>query len=144
IGVSRIRALARAIGRFFAGRPNPVVAVFAAAIILARGTMLIIDLNARYHAAINAAEQSARSFAAVLAEHTARTFEAVDRTLGQAELIRHQVEAGRYATTESVQQDLRRLQQASPLLIALNWTNAAGDVEAHSSEGGPPRPNISD
>src|SRR5262249_41095269 len=105
MGVSRIRALARAIGKFFAGRPNHVVVAFAAAIILARGTMLIADLNGRYHAAISAAEQSARSFAEVLAEHTARTFEAVDRTLGQAELIRRDVESGRYATTEAVQQD---------------------------------------
>ena len=144
MGVSRIGALARAIGQFFAARPNHVVAVFGAVIILARGTMLIIDLDARYHAAIAAAEQSARSFAEVLAEHTARTFEAVDRTLGQAELIRRNVEAGRYATTEAVQQDLRRLQQTSPLLIALNWTNAVGDIEAHSSAGGPPRRNIAD
>jgi diguanylate cyclase (GGDEF)-like protein len=142
--VSRIGALARAIGQFFAARPNHVVVVFAAAIILARGTMLIIDLNARYHAAIAAAEQSAHSFAAVLAEHTARTFEAVDRTLGEAALIRRDVEAGRYATAEAVRQDLRRLQQTSPVLIALNWTNAAGDVAAHSFEGGPPRPNIAD
>jgi diguanylate cyclase (GGDEF)-like protein/PAS domain S-box-containing protein len=144
MGVSRIGALARAIGNFFAGRPNHVLACFAAVIILARGTMLLFDLDARYHGAIAAAEQSARSFAEVLAEHTARTFEAVDRTLGQAELIRRNVEAGRYATAEAVQQDLRRLQQTSPVLIALNWTNAAGDVEAHSSEGGPPRPNIAD
>jgi len=142
--VSRIGKLARAIGTFFAARPNHVVVVFAAAIILARGTMLIIDLNARYHAAIAAAEQSARSFAEVLAEHTARTFEAVDRTLGEAALIRRDVEAGRYATAEAVQQDLRRLQQTSPVLIALNWTNAAGDGAAHSFEGGPPRPNIAD
>ena len=144
MGVSRIGALARAIGNFFAGRPNHVLAGFAAVIILARGTMMLTDLDARYHGAVSAAEQSARSFAEVLAEHTARTFEAVDRTLGQAELIRRNVEAGRYATAEAVQQDLRRLQQTSPVLIALNWTNAAGDVEGHSSEGGPPRRNIAD
>lgn len=144
MSVSRISALARTIGQYLARRPNHVLVGFAAAIIVGRSAMLIADLDARYHGAISAAEQSARSFAEVLAEHTARTFEAVDRTLGQAELIRREVEAGRYATTEAVQQALRRLQQTSPVLIALNWTNAAGDVEAHSSEGGPPRPNIAD
>ena len=144
MGVSRIGALARTTGKFFAGRPNHVLAGFAVVIILARGTMMVSDLNARYHGAIAAAEQSARSFAEVLAEHTARTFEAIDRTMGEAALIRRDVEAGHYATAEAVQQDLRRLQQTSPLLIALNWTNAAGDIEAHSTEGGPPRPNIAD
>ena len=142
MGVSRIKALARAIGKYLAGRPNHVLFGFAAAIIIGRGAMLIVDLDARYHAAIAAAEQSARSFAEVLAEHTARTFEAVERTMGEAELIRRDAEAGRYGTAEAVRQDLRRLQQTSPVLIAIGWTNAAGDVLAHSYDGAPPRPNI--
>jgi len=140
--VSRINALARAIGKFLAGRPNHLLVAFAAVIILARGAMLIADLDARYHGAISAAEQSARSFAEVLAEHTARTFEAVDRTLGEVEAIRRDVKAGRYPTIEAVRQDLRRLQQTSPFLIAIGWTDAAGNVEAHSYTGAPPRLNI--
>jgi diguanylate cyclase (GGDEF)-like protein len=142
MGVGRIEALARAIGRYLASRPNYVLAGFAALIILGRGAMLIVDLDARYHAALSAAEQSARSFAQVLAEHTARTFEAVERTMGEAELIRRDADAGRYVTAEAVRQDLRRLQQTSPVLIAIGWTNAAGDVVAHSYDGAPPRPNI--
>jgi len=130
--VSRIKARARAIGKYLASRPNHVLFGFAAAIIIGRGAMLIVDLDARYHAAIAAAEQSARSFAQVLAEHTARTFEAVERTMGEAELIRRDADAGRYVTAEAVRQDLRRLQQTSPVLIAIGWTNAAGDVVAHS------------
>jgi hypothetical protein len=144
MGVSRIKALARAIGKYLASRPNYVLVGFAASIIIGRGTMLGFDLDARYHAATAAAEQSARSFAEVLAEHTARTFEAVDRTLGEVELIRRDVEAGRYATAEAVHEALRRLQKASPLLIAVGWTNAAGDVEAHSYPGALPRRNIAE
>jgi diguanylate cyclase (GGDEF)-like protein len=142
MGVSRIKALGRAVGNYLATRPNHLLVMFAAMIIVARATMLLFDLHARYDGALAAAEQSARSFAAVLAEHTARTFEAVDRTLGQAELIRRDAEAGRYATAEAAHQALRRLQQTSPVLIAIGWTNAAGDVVAHSYEGAPPRLNI--
>jgi diguanylate cyclase (GGDEF)-like protein len=142
MGASRIRALGRTVGKYLATRPNHVLVTFAAMIILARGAMLLVDVDARYDGALAAAEQSALGFAEVLAEHTARTFEAVDRTLGQAELIRRDTEAGRYATTEAVHQALRRLQQSSPVLVRLGWTNAAGDVEAHSYEGTPPRQNI--
>jgi diguanylate cyclase (GGDEF)-like protein/PAS domain S-box-containing protein len=142
MGASRIKALGRTVGQYLATRPNHVLVGFAAMIILARGAMLAVDLDARYHGSLVAAEQSARSFAEVLAEHTARTFEAVDRTLGQVELIRRDADAGRYATAEAVHQALRRLQQASPVLIAIGWTNAAGEVVAHTYEGAPPRPNI--
>src|SRR5262245_2675324 len=105
MNVGRIKALARTIGRYLSGRPNRVLVAFAAFIIIGRGTMLGFDLEARYHAALAAAEQSARSFAQVLAEHTARTFEAVDRTIGTVELIRRDAEAGRYATAEAVHED---------------------------------------
>jgi diguanylate cyclase (GGDEF)-like protein/PAS domain S-box-containing protein len=142
MGVSRVKALARAVGEYLASRPNYVLAGFAAVIILGRGTMLMAELDARYHAALAAAEQSSRSFAQVLAEHTARTFEAVDRTLGAVELIRRDADAGRYPTADAVRQALHGLQQTSPVLIAVGWSDAAGEVTAHSYEGAAPRPNI--
>src|ERR1043166_24127 len=142
MGVSRINALARAIGKYLASRPNRVLVAFAAFIIIGRGTMLGFALDARYHAAIPAPDRPGRGFAQVLAEHPARPFEAVDRTIGAAELIRRDADAGRYATAESVHEDLRRLQQTSRALIAIGWANAAGDVVAHSYEAAPPRPNI--
>src|ERR1043166_2213626 len=119
MGVSRIKLLARAIGKYLASRPNHVLVAFAAFIIIGRGTMLGFDLDARYHAALAAAEQSARSFAQVLAEHTARTFEAVDHAIGAAELIRRDADAGRYPTGEAVHEDLPRLEQTSRALIAI-------------------------
>jgi diguanylate cyclase (GGDEF)-like protein/PAS domain S-box-containing protein len=142
--VGRIAALTRAIGRALIGRPNRVVVSFAVLVVVVRAALLLTDLNARYHAAISAAEQSARSFAEVLAEHTARTFEAVDRTMHEAELIHRDSTAGRYPTVESVHDALRHLQQSSPVLISIGWTNAAGDLQAHSHEGRPPRSNIAD
>jgi diguanylate cyclase (GGDEF)-like protein/PAS domain S-box-containing protein len=142
MGVSRVKAAARAIARTLARHPNRLLVGFAAFVVLARAVFLIGDLSARHDAMIAAAEQSARSFAEVLAEHTARTFEAVDRTLRQVEIIRRDAAAGLYPNAAAVQDALRRLQQTSPLLIALGWTNAAGDVAAHSYEGAPPRPNL--
>ncbi|HEV3394603.1 MAG TPA: EAL domain-containing protein [Xanthobacteraceae bacterium] len=140
--MSRVSALARVVGKTLAGHPNHVLVGFAALLILGRAVLSITDLNTRYHGAILAAEQSAGSFAQVLAEHTARTFEAVDRTLGEAELIYHDAGSGRYATAEAVHAALRHLQQTSPVLVAIGWTNAAGDVEAHSYDGAPPRSNM--
>ncbi|HEV3186204.1 MAG TPA: EAL domain-containing protein [Xanthobacteraceae bacterium] len=141
---SRIGALARAAWQASARHPNRVLVALAAMIVLSRVVLLTTDLNSRHHALISGAEQSAESYAAVLAEHTARTFEAVDRTLREAELIYRDTEAGRYATAAAVHDALRHLQQTSPLLIAIGWTNAAGDVEATSKDGAPARPNLAD
>ncbi len=142
MSVSRINALARAFVKDLANQPNRLLVGFAAVIMLARSIMLITDLNARYHSALDTAEQSAKSYAEVLAEHTARTFEAVDRTLRQAELIRRDAEAGRYASPAAVSDALRHLQQSSPVLIGIGWTDAAGNVQAHSYESDPARPNL--
>src|SRR5580704_8578242 len=141
---SRIDTRARTIWKTLIGHPNHALVIIAASIVLVRATLLVSDLNSRHHAAITAAEQSARSFAEVLAEHTARTFEAVDRTMHEVELIRRDSTAGRYATAQSVHDALRHLQQTSPVLVAVGWTNAAGDVQAHSYDGDPPRPNVAD
>jgi diguanylate cyclase (GGDEF)-like protein/PAS domain S-box-containing protein len=141
---SRIDTLARAIWKTLISRPNHALIIIAASVVLVRATLLLTDLDTRYHAAIAAAEQSARSFAEILAEHTARTFEAVDRTMHEVELIHRDSAAGRYATAQSVHDALRRLQQTSPVLVAVGWTNAAGDVQAHSYDGSPPRPNVAD
>jgi diguanylate cyclase (GGDEF)-like protein/PAS domain S-box-containing protein len=142
MGVSQVKAAVGAIARMLARHPNRVLVGFAALIILGRVVFLASDLAARHDAMIAAAEQSARSFAEVLAEHTARTFEAVDRTLRQAELIHRDAAAGRYATAEAVSQGLRHLQQTSPVLIAIGWANATGDVQAHSYADAAPGPNI--
>ena len=74
--------------------PNCTAAAVSALLVAAIVVAFVLDLQARYHSAIENAQRSARSFAEVLAEHTARTFEAVDRTLRQAELIRQSHPAG--------------------------------------------------
>ena len=116
-----------------------VSALFIAAIVVAYA----FDLQSRYRTAVENAQQSARSFAEVLAEHTARTFEAIDRTLRQAELIRQTHRADDPASTRIAQEALRRLHQSSPILRAVAWTNAAGEFEVHSRSD-PGRTEIAD
>jgi hypothetical protein len=77
------------------------LAAFGGVLIVAITVLYFIQLNTRIDAAISSAKQSAHNLAEVLAEHTARTFEALDRTLHEAEIIRRDAEAGRYATREA-------------------------------------------
>jgi PAS domain S-box-containing protein len=121
------------------GRALDVLSVVVTFGILA---LLLVDLNSQHRSEIAAAEHSAQGFAEVLAEHTARTFEAVDRTLRVAETIRADIEAGR--TTRSAQQALGQLRQNSPILAAIEWTNATGDIMAYAGDGDQTRANIAD
>lgn len=103
-----------------------------------------LDLYRSYKAEIDEAKRSAQGFAQVLAEHTARTFEAIDRTLQEAEVIRRETGMGRYSTIDQANVALRHLRQSSPLIVAVGWTDAKGNLVAHSYDQKPPRPNIAD
>src|SRR5580700_1419460 len=94
-------------------RPSRALAVFSVLLVVAIVTLFSLDLNSRYRAGIADAERSAGSFAELLSEHTARTFEAVDRTLHEVETIRQDALAGRYKSPEDVHAALRYLKQGS-------------------------------
>jgi diguanylate cyclase (GGDEF)-like protein/PAS domain S-box-containing protein len=123
--------------------PNCTATAVSTFFIAAIVVSYAFDLQSRYHTAIDNAQRSARSFAEVLAEHTARTFEAVDRTLRQAELIRQNNPAADPASAHTAREALRHLQQSSPVIRAIAWTDAAGDFELHSSAS-PRRRSIAD
>src|ERR1700692_402659 len=106
--------------------------------------LFLVDLHVRYRDAIAEGKKTARNFAEILAEHTALTFEGVERTLREAEKIRQDSLAGKYATSEDTNAALRLLRKTSPVVVAVGWTDAAGDLKAHSYEQRPPRSNISD
>jgi PAS domain S-box-containing protein len=125
-------------------RPSHVLAVFSMLFIAVVVILFLVDLDHRYRTAIADAKQSARSLTQALAEHTARTFEAVDRTLHEAEIIRRDALAGRYASPAAVNEALRHLQQSSPVLIAIALTDAAGNIGARSYAGDPSRANIAE
>src|SRR5262249_41548125 len=126
------------------GRPGRAALTLAVLTVVGILALFAADLHTRYRAAIEEAERSAQGFAEVLAEHTARMFESAQRTLHVAEVIRQQAMAGHYASAEAVNEALRNVEVSSPIIVAIGWTNAAGDLLAHSYEGNPPRPNIAD
>ncbi len=102
-----------------------------------------IDLHQRYIAAIDQGKKSAQNFAEILSEHTALTFENVERMLREAAKIRKDNLEGDYASPEDVNAALRLLAKTSPAVVAVGWTDAAGKLVAHSYDGAPPRTNVS-
>jgi PAS domain S-box-containing protein len=112
--------------------------------ILTVGTVLFLgDLQSRYRSAISDAERADEKLAAVLAEQAGHTFDALDRSLSAAELVRTNVLASLYPAPMA-NRALQLLRISSPFMTAIEWTNARGDVIAHSYEGEAARPNISD
>ena len=85
----------------------------------------------------------------ILAEHTALTFEAVDRALRQAQLIHTDLDAAlampgadEASLRRGANDALRRLQKTSLVLLTIVWTNENGDIEAYSHEDRPPLTNL--
>ena len=127
-----------------ARRPGATLAIFGLSLSVVAVTLFLADLYSRHRAAIANAQHSAQSFAEVLAEYTARTFETVDRALLEVERIRADANAGRYFTAEEVDNALRHVQQASPFLLAIGWSDAAGNPQQCSCDGVVPPPYIGD
>ncbi|MDI1263508.1 MAG: PAS-domain containing protein, partial [bacterium] len=111
---------------------------FAVAILMLFAT----DLWFRYDDAIEQGKKTAMNFAEILSEHTALTFENVERTLREAERIRKDSLDGDYATPEDTNAALRLLMKTSPVVIAVGWTDASGNLIAHSYDRAAPRRSI--
>ena len=87
-------------GRIYRGLvPSPGSSLAALGVVLSAATIVLFltDLETRYWDRIAAAKTDAQSFATILAEHTALTFEDVDRVLLEAEAIRRKRLLGKYA-----------------------------------------------
>jgi len=104
--------------------------------------LFAIDLRFRYDDAIERGKKTALNFAEILAEHTALTFENVERTLHEAGKIRKDASDGDYATPDETNAALRLLTKTSPVVVAVGWTDASGEVIAHSYSDRPRRTNI--
>ena len=123
--------------------PGTPVAALGALLCLSTVVLFLTDLQGRYWSRIAQAKADAQSFAKVLAEHTVLTFEDVDRALLRAETIRKTTLSGKIADPGLANAALRQLQKSSPLLVAVGWTDASGEVIAHSYDHPLPRSNIS-
>src|SRR5690348_68388 len=132
-----IRAVARKLTRC----PNCALAafgvVFAAAIVIA----FAADLKSRYDHSIDKAKQAALNSARVMAEDAARTFEGVDHALRVAEVLRRDAEAephngaaAQLAASRRAHEALKQIQRASPLIVSIGWSNAAGDLVVSANE----------
>jgi diguanylate cyclase (GGDEF)-like protein len=139
----------RGVFRKVMGCPNCTLAAFGALFACAIAVLFMVDLHSRYVAAIAGAKQATSNYAGVLAEHTARAFENVERSLRVVEIVRRDAQDGGRripadAASQRAHEVLRQLQLTSPLIVGLGWTNAAGDLQVHSYEHAPPRPNLAE
>src|SRR5262245_7883319 len=96
--------------------PDKLTVIVTIAFVLTTLGVFVVDLHSRHHEAIAAAKASTLSYAQVLAEHTARTLEGVDRILQEASTIRRDAKAGRYSSQQRRNAALRLLQQGSPVV----------------------------
>jgi diguanylate cyclase (GGDEF)-like protein len=126
----------------FARSPKLAIATLGATFCGLIVALFLFDLQARYHGAIDDAKNEALNNAAILSSNTVLSFDSVDRTLREAALIRAGALNGNYPTADAINAALRHLANTSPLLIAVGWTDAAGDLLAHSDPKAPPRTNI--
>ncbi|RXT44235.1 bifunctional diguanylate cyclase/phosphodiesterase [Bradyrhizobium betae] len=104
----------------------------------------LVDFVTRYREALASAQTDAANLAAILAEHAAVTFEDIDRVLLEAEAIRKESLSGKYASPGAANAALRQLARRSSILVAVGWTDASGEVVAHSYDHTPARSNISE
>ena len=104
--------------------------------------LFVVGLQSRYADRVAAAKSDALSFANILAEHTALTFEDIDRALGRAQEIRRASLEGRFDSA-AANSALRELQETSSIIVAMGWTDASGQVVAHSYDHAPPRFDVS-
>ena len=145
----RVETLLQTIAHKLSGRPKGAIAAFGIFFAVAILVLFLADLRARYRAEVSLAEHSARDYAAILAEHTALTFEAVDRALRQAQLIHTDLDAAlampgadEASLRRGANDALKRLQKTSLVLLTIVWTNENGDIEAFSHEDRPPLTNL--
>ena len=124
--------------------PSHSLAAFSLLSAAAIVALFLVDLWSRYESAVATARQSTASYAAVLAEHTARTLETVDRALHEARIIREDALAGHYSSPEEVNAALRHFKQSSPAMMAVGWTDAEGRTQATSWNVVPPRASLAD
>ena len=91
-----------------------------------------------YQATLVRAERETRNATAVLAEHTARTFDAVEESLNAVARIHADFVAGIYNDPRTVHGLLKAAQGGSPVIRSLGWIDAAGSRVASSLQADPP------
>ena len=128
--------------RRLAQSPGSPLAAFGLLFSLAIVLLFGVDLQTRYWDRIATVKKDAQSFANILAQHTALTFEDIDRALGEATEIRKRQLSARDADPAAANAALHQLQNSSSLFVGIGWTDASGEMRAHSYGRLSPRSNI--
>jgi hypothetical protein len=136
-------AVKRWLSRSFESPSGSVIAVAVALAVAILGSFVYSSQH-EYQAAIARAERDTRNATAVLAEHTARTFDAVEESLNAVARIHGDVESRVYNDKRTVHGLLKAAQGGSPVISALGWTNAFGVRVASSLHLDPPALQVSD
>ena len=95
--------------------------------------LFALELRSNYLEVVSSAQRTSQSFADVLAEHTARTFEAIDAAMLVATSIRNETVAGRMSTQAAIEA-IKSLKANSPALLGIGWTDSDGKIVAHSDD----------
>ena len=132
----------REIYRRLAQSPGSSLTMLGVLLSVAIAALFVSGLETRYADRIAAAKSDALSFSSILAEHTVLTFEDVDRALRRAQAIRRSTLSGRF-DSGAANAALRGVQKGSSVIVAIGWTDASGQILAHSYDDAPPRSNLS-
>lgn len=124
-------------------RPSRQVLVAAAAGILLLVGSFAHDQWSHYHEELAQAERSVRGAASLLAEHTARTFDAAESALRAVARVREDAAREGYdaATVHGL---LKAIHGGSPVFRAIGWVDADGNRVASSLFLDPPPLNVAD
>lgn len=117
-----------------------VVLVLAALVVLAK----TYTVEHAYRQALARAERDTLNATGALAEHAARTFEGVSRALDATGGLHADVDAGDIAGATAIHDALRTIRGASPVILGIGWSDAAGDRVASSIFRDPPPLNLAD
>ena len=116
------------------------VAVVAAVILAS----FAYDQSQRYVEALATADRDTRNASILLAEATARSIDDIDATLRAVASLQRDVAAGVYGSKPAIHDLLKAIQGSSPVMRAIGWTDAAGNLAASSLYATPPPLNIAE
>lgn len=126
-------------------RPGLVVRLGAVVVAFSFVASVGYDQVVGYRETIARAERDTRNATALMAEHAARSFEAVEETLRAVARLREDVEAGVLPPDRAVlHRQLQGIHGSSPLYVGVGWIDPEGNQIATSRSPDPPPLNIAD
>jgi two-component system, sensor histidine kinase len=126
-----------------AGRPDLALAAFGTLLCALVVGLFLIDLSARQRHALEDAHRATRSYAAVLASHTARTFESIDRVLLAASELHQDLSDGN-TDHDAAHETLRQLARSAPAISVIGLVDAEGNLTLSSTTRKAPTLNVVD